>query len=538
MSPVTGKSVRVGAAVEHAVRVGRAGMETRATAHGEFLEALSESCVGSHPGRTLPPVRLVRSIRRDQRLPRSSWTWSCSLVERSTNEPREPARRAALARGVSKRIAHRAGALATSLLVSFAASSAHRRVVCADAGSVERVATESASGWEHVVRVAGRPALPGRAELWARRVSRALRREGAALVEPGPFDWERPGFAERRLDDLEAVAAALASARRALVALDEAAALGALASAAAQARALLDVPGAAGWLAEVEIATAIVATQRGEHALAEASLRRALALSSDRLLEEGEAPPELVAVARALARGEARRSRLTVRARGEDAVGVLAARLFVDDRLEGPLPRDVELSAGFHVFRIEAPGHRPYARSIELAPGPRPPLEVRLAPSPVSLAALALERAILEGQPSAVASALASIVAAGGVERVVWLVFVGTGPLDRAVVVRCTPGVCGPPLRLEDTARFSTRGDGNEEPSLSSLDGVLPSARVWLDEVPRSLPLGRAEEPWWPWVGAATAVALAVGVGIAVAVSPESAPPLVLRIDPCTGCAR
>ncbi|MBN8616570.1 MAG: hypothetical protein J0L92_38650, partial [Deltaproteobacteria bacterium] len=74
---------------------------------------------------------------------------------------------------------------------------------------------------EQVVRVAGSPSFPGRAELWARRVMRALRRDGSSVVTPETIDWDREGMDERRLVQLEEIEAALGVARRAQVALEE-----------------------------------------------------------------------------------------------------------------------------------------------------------------------------------------------------------------------------------------------------------------------------------------------------------------------------
>lgn len=399
--------------------------------------------------------------------------------------------------------------------------------------------SEPAAPWpsrEQVVRVAGAPAFPGRAELWARRVTRALEREGAPVSAPSVIDWDREGLDERALVELEEIEAALAVARRAQVALEETEAMRALAAASHRARELLHVPGAASWLAEVEVVTAIVAAQRGEASLAEASLRRALALAPDRALQEGEAAPELVARSVALMREEVRRARLEVRVEGSAAEPHAQSQVFVDDRPIGPLPRVLDLPAGLHVIRVEARGHRAYARLVDLAPGSRAPMIVALAPSAASRDADALEHAIETGHADEVAHTLARIVEHGGVPRDVWLLYVGTGALDRAVVVRCGPGACGAPRRIDDTAvlRLEPR-----EPVHAALhDAELARARVWIDEPPLAAPAEPSViEQWWLWAGVG-AVVVGVGVGVGLALSPSGEAPLVLRIDPCTSCGR
>ncbi len=395
---------------------------------------------------------------------------------------------------------------------------------------------------EQVVRVAGSPAFPGRGELWARRVSRALRRGGARVVEPELIDWDRPGVDEARLVQLEEIEAALGVARLAQASLEEAEALRALSAASRRARDLLDVPGASAWLAETEVVTAIVAAQRGDRTLAEASLRRALALAPDRALQEGEAPPELVSRSLELMREEVRRARLQVRVEGSAASARAAAEVFVDDRSLGPLPREVELPAGIHVIRIEARGHRPYARLIDLAPGSREPMVVALAPSAASTGAEALERSLALGYPDEVARGLSRIVEHGGIARAIWLVYVGRGPLDRALVVRCGPGRCDAPLRIDDATVLTLDATAplSDEPlSEEGSADALGAALAWVDEVVIATPPpGRSLlEEWWLWAGIG-AVVVGGAVAIGLAAQPTGEAPLVLRFDPCTGCGR
>ncbi|GAB4202436.1 MAG: hypothetical protein OHK0013_15720 [Sandaracinaceae bacterium] len=360
------------------------------------------------------------------------------------------------------------------------------------------------------------------------------------MVTPTAIDWDRGGFRESRLRELEEIEAALGVARRMQAALEEAEALRALSAASRRARELLDVPGAAAWLAETEVVTAIVAAQRGDASLAEASLRRALALAPDRALQEGEAPPELVAQSLALMREEVRRARFEVRVEGSAADPAAEAEVFVDDRALGRLPRELELPAGLHVLRIEARGHRPYARLLDLAPGSRAPVVVALAPSGASAASGRLDEAVASGTPRDVAEALARVVAEGGLAREVWLVYVGTGPLDRAVVVRCAPGRCDGPRRIDGTDVLAIDARTPMEEGPWPNEATLADARTWLDEAPVELvpPEPSLLEAWWLWaaVGVA-ALGAAVAIGVA-ATQPSGEAPLVLRFDPCTRCAR
>lgn len=423
-------------------------------------------------------------------------------------------------------------AVSLGLAQSVAAQDAPRAAAADDVGGRDEER-------EHVVRVAGAPTFPGRGELWARRVTRALERARASVVTPAAYEWDRRGLASWRLEALAEVEASLGAARRAQADLEEDAALRALAEASRRATELLDVPGAAAWLAEVEVVTAIVAAQRGDTSLAEASLRRALALAPDRALQEGEAPPELVARSRELQREEVRRARVEVRVVGTAAEPDAQAEVYVDDRLYGPLPRELELPSGLHVLRIEARGHAPYARLVDLAPGSRAPIVVAPTPGLAMRDAGALDEAIRAGDPLHVREALAAIVAHGGVDRAVWMVFVGVGPLDRALAVQCRARGCDTPLALDDASLVTVDASAPPLASFHPLDrATLGLARRWLDEVPVEVPPPEPSivESWWFWTALGVA-AVGAGVGLGLALQPSGDAPLVLRIDPCTGCA-
>jgi hypothetical protein len=159
-----------------------------------------------------------------------------------------------------------------------------------------------------------------------------------------------------------------------------------------------------------------------------------------------------------------------------------------------------------------------------------------------------------------VASALAHVVAVGGRARDVWLVYVGTGALDRAVLVRCRPGACETPRRIDDTALLTVDARDADPADTNPADTnpadtnpadthpadtgpevqALALARAWIDEAPTDVtpPEPSLVEAWWLWTAVGVAV---VGAGVAIGVAatqPSGEAPLVLRFDPCTQCAR
>ena len=205
-------------------------------------------------------------------------------------------------------------------------------------------------------------------------------------------------------------------------------------------------------------------------------------------------------------------------------------------------------SPGVHVLRVDAPGHRTYARRIDVHPGTRAALEVELTPEPALREARALRRAADELDIAGVEAALVSLAEAGGAVRAMpergpigalWLVRVSGGPIERAVVVPCDSEGCRAPLELE--------GSTPAEP-LAALEGEplerrgLELALSWLDEplpeAPPPLPSDWWEEPW-PWAigGAVIGVAIAIGVGVAISEGPAE-PQRVIRIEPGDACAR
>jgi len=271
----------------------------------------------------------------------------------------------------------------------------------------------------------------------ARRVIRAQAAPGIRFVDDFA-GWAlaapAPGPAAADVAVLGEVAERLADARRARAALDEGSAIRMLAGARRLLEARPALPGLSVWLAEVETQLGLSALQRGDRALGEAALRRAATLDPRRGVRAAEAPPDVVAAAEARARALAEGAQATVVVR---AVPELAdGRLWVDGTDRGPLPSAIEVPSGRHHLRVTARGHQPWGTLVDLPPGERPDLVVRLVPSVAAAAAAAADR----GAPL---DALARAVDGVAIER--WELQVG--PDRRALLRRCAPAGCGASLR-------------------------------------------------------------------------------------------
>lgn len=311
---------------------------------------------------------------------------------------------------------------------------------------------------------------------------------------------EVPLPTREEIADLSQVETLIAQAREAATRLREGEALHAL----TEARALLErrarTPGVARWLAEVELATGVVAHQQGRHALAEQSLGRAASLDPSRRLGAAEAPPPVVRRAQELARAAATRpeTELTIRS---TAAG---ARAYLDDRALGSLPVSVEVGVGRHVLRIEAPGHRPWGRVVDLTEGRSRPWEVTLSPIDgearrrrIAAADLASLPATLEGEAS-----------------VLWVKVRG----DRALVTRCTAlGCTEPVVRAVDDVFEVEEGEplAGERLTTAWTEGL---AALGHDPFGGELP--PPPTPWWQKGSSWVAIALgAVVVGVALGFS-------------------
>lgn len=390
-------------------------------------------------------------------------------------------------------------------------------VVWAAATSAALAPPRARADAPHVVWIAGRPEgeVAGRARRWQRRVARALERGGVEISsEPERWAWEPAGSREARVARLAEVEALVRRAHEARARLDQREAFRLLGEAQEQALASLDVPGAGAWYAEVQIALAVTAAETGQTGLAEAALARAATVDPTRTLRAAEAPPDLVERARAIARSVA----TGPRGRFELTSPTEGATLWLDGRRLGPAPARVETSVGAHVLRIEAPGHRTWARLVDVLEGARPPVDVALAPEPGLAAARALRDASDARSMERVVAALGALAQAGRGPDALWLVEVSAGAMDRAVVVACRAEGCAEPVRVDAARAESVLPRDPDELGPPLVSRALARARDWLDEPipivpPPPPPTPLWEEPW-PWVIAGIVVVGAAAAGI------------------------
>lgn len=345
----------------------------------------------------------------------------------------------------------------------------------------------------------------------ADRVRAAGEAQGWTLVDEG--DAAVPGPSREALADLARVESLIAQAREAAARLREGEALEAL----AQARELVEprarTPGVTRWLAEVELATGIVAHQQGRHALAEQSLGRAASLDPSRQLGAAEAPPPVVERARELARAAASRPKTSLTLRS-DAPG---ARAFLDDRPLGALPVTVEIEVGRHVLRIEAPGHRSWGRVIDLTEGRHRPWEVTLSPTERERRRARLAGAELWMVPAVL-------------EEPTELRWVHAGEA-RVLVTHCASEGCTDPMVREPEEALDPLEREELQPSAiarrwtAGLDDLAPTEA---EEVPPPPP------PWWrkgtTWVAVALG-AIVAGVALGFSLRPDVRQELRVIVD-------
>lgn len=356
-----------------------------------------------------------------------------------------------------------------------------------------------------VVRATGPDAATWQAELQAR---------GAVIALPPPLD--APSTPRARLRALVEVERLLAEARAHAGRLDEGPALAALERARRLAEEHADVPGASRWLAEVELASGLVAAQAGQNALAEQGFRRAASLDPDRVVRAAEAAPAVANRAQELARAVATapESLVVIEADVPGAVVELAGREL------GRAPVELRAPAGRHVLRVVAPGHRAWGRALDLFEGRRAPMRVHLSPTEEERARRAFEAASTFDDARATRPP--------GVE----LFFVEARG-DRALILRCDDAGCAPPVRLAPGEDWPTRW-----PEAAPDDPrELASARVWLrtETLPDRPPPPPPGRPWyrrWPVWTAVAAGVIAGAVGIGVALRPEPEQQLRVRIEP------
>jgi hypothetical protein len=369
---------------------------------------------------------------------------------------------------------------------------------------------------------AGEPVLAGRAELWARRVERALEREGAWVVtEDETWAYEPSGFARANLAEVQAIELLLFLSRTRASELDEQGALAALIEAERRGESVVALAGGAAWYAEVEVQIAIAAFQLGERSLARAALERAASIDPSRSIRLAEAPPELVALAdrAVLSARTASVSRFEVRLQHV----VPDARVFVDDAAAGSAPARIQVGAGLHALRVEAPGYRPWASLVRVLPGSREPVEVVLSPQPAVAVARELRAAVTSASLDRIPMLLAALSEHGVVLEQLVLVAVGEGPFDRALVIGCDPRRCRVAQRLEgdEPARRDALVQDHEAP--------IGTALAWLEEGPDLITepppsISIWEEGWPFWViGGVVVAGIAAGVTAGVLVDEQSA---------------
>jgi hypothetical protein len=376
--------------------------------------------------------------------------------------------------------------------------------------------TQACAQAPHVVWIAGDPRgeVAGRARRWSQRLRRALAQRGADVTSEVE-EWAHgpAGIEEERVERLARVEVLLAQAQAARVQLQFREAFARLVEAEQVVLSVLDVPGASAWYAEVELAVAVTASEIGASSLASAALARASTIDAGRVLRAAEAPPDLLARALALAREIA----IGPRGRFELRADVPGATAFLDGRRLGNTPLHVEASVGTHVLCIEAPGHRPWARRIDVFEGARPPIEVALAPDPALQAARQLRAAADARDVAGVLDALGALARAGRAPQALWLVEVGAGAIDRAVVVACRPAGCSGPIRVDVGRVESVLPHVLTEPGALA-PPALEEARRWLDEpIPTDAPPPQPP-PWWeePWIWAVAGALSAAGAAAAI----------------------
>jgi hypothetical protein len=358
-----------------------------------------------------------------------------------------------------------------------------------------------------VVRDGG---LPERRTAWTAEARGTLAARGVALESWEAYLEARepaPTVERSALDRVAAIERALREARRLAAELREGAALRRLAEAERVVASALAVPGIAAWAAELQLTFAIVARQAGQPALSEASLRRAAVLDPGRRARAAEAPPQLVDTNRAVSEA------LRVGPRGEFTVEVEGlsgvARVLLDDVPQGLSPATVSASVGRHILQVEGPAYRRWATTLQVTEGRGPPVRVALSPSPLRTAVRALAR---DARTMPVEGLPARLAQLGASPPVLWVLDVGDGPRDRALLRRCSAAGCMAPERLA----------APEDPVS---DGAPPFGDGWLREgLPPDPPPWFARPAFWGVVGGVVVLGvLAVSIAVPLA-SREQAP--------------
>lgn len=369
-----------------------------------------------------------------------------------------------------------------------------------------------------------------RVRAFATHVERAARVAGYAVIRE-PVAWAEGRVSAlgtlsvERVDAFRRVERLLTAARANTAGLMESRALGELHRAEALSRSLADVPGAAAWIAEVQTTLGITAAQAGLLDLAEHAFARAATLDPSRGVRAAEAPPAVVERAAGILAAVARRPRGSFEVRSPSP----GARIFLDDREVGLAPRIVRAPVGTHVLRVEAPGMTPWGSVLDVLEGRRPPVDVSLTPDRLVSAARRLEAAAGRFDP-------ADAVLQGTVlgVRAVWVVRVGAGAEDRALLIRCEADTCDGVRRLAlDEVPFVLSSVARAE-----WDTIAAGQRTgasWLDE-PAVIPPPPLPTPfyqrWYVWAGLAV---LAGGLAAAIAVAAQPDAQQVYQVEVAPG---
>jgi hypothetical protein len=338
---------------------------------------------------------------------------------------------------------------------------------------------------------------------------------GAVSLElPQASDELEPSVPVEALEALVRVEQALAEARALSARFAERAALARLADAHAILRGALEIPRVHVWLAEVDLQLGLCAAQLGELGLAETALTRAASLDPQRKLQSAEAPPSLVTLARAIERRRESAADSHVRVEvdlGADSSSAASpgvqAELWLDGQRLGRAPLELSAPSGAHLLRVSAAGFHSYATVLELGPGRRLPLSIRLVPTAEEEARRNLLRSLAD--PAAARSKGQEWARASG--RPLLLVQAGDGPLERARVMRCAP-VC---------TLAGTLGVGPPLPSAQATNPAAVEAWLRADSAPSVVPRERVWWRRWPVWAAGAAVVVGAGLAAGFAARPE-----------------
>jgi PEGA domain len=356
----------------------------------------------------------------------------------------------------------------------------------------------------------GSAEVQGRGRRWQARLARALEARGASIDTSDA--WARVHHQPNlgRVARLAALEDELARAAEVRTGEAPEQALTMLVSTERRALELLDIPSSSEWLVEVRLALAATAYELGYEGLARAALERALSIEPSRVFQAADAPPERVAESRATARrlASAPRGRFEVRCDAPDA------RVYVDDTEVGVAPARIDVSAGEHVLRVQAPGYEIWARAIDVLAGQRAPVAITLAEDTKLVTANELADAIRALDFTRVQEALDQ---ATGL-RALWVVVPSEGALDRALLIECRASGCADPLRL-DVSRIESRLPEPDAPFDAARSPAFTDALAWLEEPLEPIADAPQQPGWWeqPWVWTIVGVAVTAALGATIA---------------------